>query len=152
MPRLENYTIYTGYSERTKYASGEVYGSDKFNDGEFITTSKLCEVGDDYIMTKNTRYELGIPTEYQKNKPPRSVKFYLLKKGADAIHKMGNIKRDSFDAELIVVHFEDEECYIGNFAEGFGFIDVKFKKSDCRLAIDDELYLCDLGNMSEIVF
>ncbi len=60
----------------------------------------------------------------------------ILKGGSPAIHKMGNIGR-KFD-DKIRVHSEDENHYIGNFEEGFGFIDVKFNKNNCRPLTQEE--------------
>lgn len=61
----------------------------------------------------------------------------ILKGGADAIHMLGNIKRD-FD-DKIIVYEEDEDNYYGNFEEGFGFINVKFKKEDVRCLTKEEI-------------
>lgn len=63
-------------------------------------------------------------------------KIMVLKGGSPAIHKLGNIGRP--DDEKIRVFEEDEEHYIGEFEEGFGFINVKFKKSDCRPLTKEE--------------
>jgi hypothetical protein len=60
----------------------------------------------------------------------------ILKGGSPAIHKLGDIGREN-DSKIRVGN-EDEEYYIGNFEEGFGFIDVKFKKSDCRPLTNEE--------------
>ena len=79
-------------------------------------------------------------------------KYMLIRKGGKAIHMLGDISRDFFDAELIIVHDEDEENYIGHYAEGFGFINVKFRKSDCRLAADEEVELCFKGKMEDVKF
>jgi len=57
-------------------------------------------------------------------------KIMMLKTNSPAIHKLGNIGRNIDDK--IRIHSEDDTYYIGNFEEGYGFIDVKFKKSDCR--------------------
>lgn len=57
-------------------------------------------------------------------------KIMVLKAGADAIHKLGNISRE--DDEYINVKREDENYYYGMFLEGYGFYDVKFNKKDCR--------------------
>ncbi len=57
--------------------------------------------------------------------------------GRPAIHKLGNIGREEDD--FIRVFEEDEEYYIGNFVQGFGFIDVKFKKRDCRSLTKEEV-------------
>ena len=53
-----------------------------------------------------------------------------------AIHQLGDISRDSHD--LAYIHNEDEENYIGNWATGLGFIDVKFPKSTTRPLTDEE--------------
>lgn len=60
----------------------------------------------------------------------------MLKAGSPAIHKLGDIGREVDD--LIRIHSENNEYYIGNFEEGFGFIDVKFKKEDCRPLTKEE--------------
>lgn len=52
------------------------------------------------------------------------------------MHKLGNIGRDIDDK--IRIHSEDDTHYIGNFEEGFGFIDVKFRKEDCRSLTKEE--------------
>ena len=65
--------------------------------------------------------------------------YFFLRKGGKAIHKLGDISRDYYNAELIIINSEEEDNYIGNFSEGFGFIDVKFKKSDCKKATQEEI-------------
>jgi hypothetical protein len=60
----------------------------------------------------------------------------VLKGGSPAIHQLGNIGRD--DDDYIRVCGENGDYYIGEFEEGFGFINVKFKKSDCRLLTKEE--------------
>ncbi len=57
-------------------------------------------------------------------------RYMILKGGSPAIHKLGDIGRDEDD--LIFVKSETEDHFIGNFVEGFGFMDVEFRKSDCR--------------------
>ncbi|GAB6989605.1 hypothetical protein [Paenibacillus pini] len=57
-------------------------------------------------------------------------KYMVLLGGRPAKHKLGDIGRKEDD--FIRVFREDEEYFIGNFTEGFGFIDVKYKKVDCR--------------------
>ena len=72
----------------------------------------------------------------------RNVKFHKLmfiKKGGKAFHKMGNLSRNYYDAELICVSNEDEYNWIGNYAEGMGFFNVHFAKEDCREASDEEV-------------
>ena len=54
----------------------------------------------------------------------------VLKGGSPAIHKLGDIGRENDD--FIRVHDEIDEYFIGYFEEGFGFVHVKFRKSDCR--------------------
>jgi hypothetical protein len=60
----------------------------------------------------------------------------VLKGGSPAIHKLGDIGRKQDD--YIRISSETDEYYIGNFEEGFGYIDVKFKKYDCRLLTEQE--------------
>lgn len=79
-------------------------------------------------------------------------RFMLLRKGGKAIHQLGDISRDTLDAELIVVGEEDEENYIGRFAEGFGFCHVKFAKQDCRDITPEELELWKAGKGDTIKF
>lgn len=80
------------------------------------------------------------------------IRYMFIRKGGRAIHKLGDISRDFYDAELIIVNDEDEENYIGRFADGFGFINVKFFKSDCREATEEEVELCRKGKMKSIKF
>lgn len=61
----------------------------------------------------------------------------VLKGGAPALHKLGNISRT--DDEFIDVKEETETEYIGNFSEGFGYIDVRFDKKDCRPITKEEV-------------
>lgn len=65
--------------------------------------------------------------------------FKFLRNGGEAIHKLGDITRDRLHAELIVVTREDDNYYYGYFTEGFGLIDVRFKRCDCRNASDEEI-------------
>lgn len=76
----------------------------------------------------------------------------FLRKGGKAVHQLGDVSRNVLDAELIYVYNEDDENYIGQFAEGYGFFDIKFRKSDCREATVEEVELCEHGRMSEIKF
>ena len=57
-------------------------------------------------------------------------KMMMLKANSPAIHKLGDIGRNIDDK--IRIHSEDDTHYIGSFEEGFGFINVKFNKADCR--------------------
>ena len=58
-------------------------------------------------------------------------KIMILKANSPAIHLLGDIKREEDD--YIRIHKETEIHYIGSFEEGYGFINVKFNNSDCRL-------------------
>lgn len=60
----------------------------------------------------------------------------MLKGGSPALHKLGDIGRKVDD--FIRIHSETEEYYIGSFEEGVGFIDVKYKKEDCRQLTEEE--------------
>jgi hypothetical protein len=64
-------------------------------------------------------------------------KIMVLKGGSPAIHKLGDISRDEDD--FIVVYAEDGDKYIGQFKEGYGFIDVHFNKSDVRPCTKEEI-------------
>lgn len=61
----------------------------------------------------------------------------VLKGSRPAMHKLGNIGRKNDD--YIRVYRETDTHYIGNFEEGLGFIDVEFKKEDCRQLTDAEI-------------
>jgi len=63
-------------------------------------------------------------------------KIMMLKANSPAIHKLGDIGRNIDDK--IRIHSEDDTYYIGSFEEGYGFINVKFNKSDCRLLTQEE--------------
>ena len=64
-------------------------------------------------------------------------KIMILKGGSPAIHKLGDIGRKEDD--LVRIYKETDTHYIGNFEEGYGFIDVKFRKEDCRPLTEDEI-------------
>lgn len=66
-------------------------------------------------------------------------KLMFLKKGGKVEHKLGDISRDIYDAELICVSNEEGNYWIGNFAEGLGFFGVRFSKDDCREATEEEV-------------
>lgn len=63
-------------------------------------------------------------------------KIMVLKGGSPAIHQLGNIGRKEDD--YIRIHEETDTHYIGNFEEGFGFINVQFRKEDCRSLTEQE--------------
>ncbi len=53
-----------------------------------------------------------------------------------AIHHLGDISRD--EPDLCYVHEETETDYIGNWAQGFGFIEVRFPKATTRPPTKEE--------------
>ena len=53
-----------------------------------------------------------------------------------AIHKLGDISNDTPD--LCYIHDEDDENFIGMWATGLGFINVKFPKTTTRELTDEE--------------
>lgn len=66
-------------------------------------------------------------------------KLMFIKKGGRAVSKAGDLSRDYYDVELICVSNENEDSWIGNYAEGFGFFGVHFAKEDCREATEEEV-------------
>ena len=68
---------------------------------------------------------------------PIEAKCMFLRRGGEAMHKLGELTRDTYNAELIYVQKEDNDYWYGLFAEGFGFYDVRFKKEDCVDATED---------------
>lgn len=40
---------------------------------------------------------------------------------------------------VIAIHGESGDCYVGNFIIGFGLCDVQFPKTDCALLTEDEV-------------
>lgn len=77
-------------------------------------------------------------------KHPKDIKFHklmFLKKNGVATTEDGNIdfSRNYYDAELICVSNETDKYWIGNFAEGMGFVNIHFAKEDCREATDKEV-------------
>jgi hypothetical protein len=57
--------------------------------------------------------------------------------GTTAIHGTGDISRST--PNLCVVYKEDGDNYVGNWVEGFGFIDVKFPKATTRELTAEEV-------------
>lgn len=68
-------------------------------------------------------------------------KLMFIKKGGRAVSRTGefNLSRYYYDAELICVSNENDDNWIGNFAEGFGFFGIQFAKEDCREASEEEV-------------
>lgn len=79
------------------------------------------------------------------------IKSMFIRKNGKAIHQLGDISRDYYNAELIYVHSEDEDNWIGYYAEGFGFINVKFAKKDCKEASKEEVKMW-IKDRNSIVF
>lgn len=72
MPRLEEWSVivypnnpYQAPELWAKRLSGRIYEDERFKDGEIIITTKVLELNlkESYAQTKNTRYELGKPSE-----------------------------------------------------------------------------------------
>jgi len=63
-------------------------------------------------------------------------KIMILKDNSPAMHLLSDISREEDD--YIRIYEETETHYIGNFEEGFGFINVEFKKEDCRPLTETE--------------
>jgi len=151
MPKIENWTKKKVYDyDLNEYIviCGTVYDYPNLGDVRSIKTSPIIKIFDKFAKTKNSTYELGKECVI----PESDSRYFLLKKGSPAYHKSGNIGRDCYDAELIIIYDEDNEFYIGNFAEGYGFVDVKFRKTDCREATEQEYRMCMVGRMDEIKF
>lgn len=53
-----------------------------------------------------------------------------------AKHKLGDISRD--EPALCYIGKEHGDNFIGNWVEGFGFIEVRFPKATTRLLTEDE--------------
>lgn len=53
-----------------------------------------------------------------------------------AIHAVGNISRD--EPSLAIVYDETERDYVGEWATGMGFINVRFPKETTRDLTDEE--------------
>lgn len=66
-------------------------------------------------------------------------KLMFIRCGGKAIHKLGNLYRDVYDAELICISDETDNEWVGNYAEGLGFFGIHFAKEDCRDATDEEV-------------
>lgn len=78
-------------------------------------------------------------------------KLMFIRKGGKAIHQLGDLSRDYYNVELICISDEDEENWIGNYAEGYGFFNVRFAKKDCREATDEEVDMW-INNPNSITF
>lgn len=151
MDKIENWfkkKIYDRDLVEHTVICGTVHNCSNSNETRSITTSPIVEILGNKVRTKNSIYELGEECTI----PESNVSYFLLRKGAKALHKTGNIGRDCLDAELIVVHEETDFHYIGNFAEGLGFVNVRFNKKDCRKPSEKEFRMCMVGRMEEVKF
>lgn len=79
-------------------------------------------------------------------------KVMILKANCDAMHKLGNLKREE-DSHVFVIE-DDESHYKGQFLEGFGYIDIIFKKEDIREMSDLEYneYIHKIITMGSMVW
>ena len=65
------------------------------------------------------------------------TRIMVLNGGSPAMHKLGNIGRK--DDSFIIITDDKDDQYIGQFAEGFGFVHVEFNKSDVRPCTKEEI-------------
>lgn len=77
---LENWALITrplGFIDGY-YLQGQVYGSDKFEDGKYITTSRLTgSISNDIKTTTGSVYELGEPClKYEKMFPDAANRLF----------------------------------------------------------------------------
>jgi len=54
-----------------------------------------------------------------------------------AMHTLGDISRDVED--ICCIHEEKDDCYIGSWISGYGFINVEFPKETTRELTSDEV-------------
>jgi len=67
----------------------------------------------------------------------RKQRFLQYMMATKAIHKLGDISRDTPD--LCRVYDEDDENYYGMWETGFGFFDVEFPKDTTRPLTKEEV-------------
>lgn len=136
MPRLEEWLLGNG-----NRLYGKVFNDDRFHEGAEIVTSVVESLDreNNIAKTRNTTYELGkeLNLQTKTRSDGKLNRIMILKGGSDAIHQLGNIGREN--DEHIRVSEETDAHYIGSFEEGFGFINVKFKKEDCRFLTKEEV-------------
>lgn len=66
-------------------------------------------------------------------------KYMFIRKGGEAYHKLGpDFPDENLDCESIYVYGEDGDYWVGNYCEGLGLFDIRFLKSDCRDATEEE--------------
>lgn len=78
--------------------------------------------------------ELLFNDEVDKNKKRLEKPIHLMAK--EGYHKMLNYINDTY--AFIVVHSEYKDFYIGNWLEGFGFVDIQFPKNKTRSLTKEE--------------
>ena len=66
-------------------------------------------------------------------------KYMFIRKDGFAVQLLGDVSRHHLPVELICISDEDDEYWIGNYAEGLGLFGVKFLKTDCRDATEEEI-------------
>lgn len=87
------------------------------------------------MSCKNKNY-----TKEEKIREFKSCPVAMLLSGKDAQHCMRNINRDQeYGDQEIIIRWESKNFYYGNFLEGFGFVDVAYKKKDVRELTEDEI-------------
>ena len=63
------------------------------------------------------------------------MSYYMM--ATKAQHKLGDISRDEED--LCYIHEETDDCYIGSWVTGFGFVNVEFPKETTRELTQEEI-------------
>lgn len=84
--------------------------------------------------------------KYSKdNLPPKGAvartlsKYMFIRKGGEAYHCLApDFPDNAYDCEAIYVYGEDGDYWVGNYCEGYGLIDIRFLKADCRDATEEE--------------
>lgn len=67
-------------------------------------------------------------------------KYMFIKKGGEAWHVSGaDQPSDTLDCEAIHIYGEDGEYWVGMYCEGLGLIDIRYLKTDCREATEEEV-------------
>lgn len=70
--RIENWSLVVVGKDETQSLSGQVFGNPKFNDGQFVTTSRIVgKNSQNEVITKSgNSYELGqIKRDYEAEFP-----------------------------------------------------------------------------------
>lgn len=84
------------------------------------------------IVSAYERIDFGDPgTKFEKP-------MVLILEGSHAFHQLGDIGRPGFGSQKIVVDAYKPPWMVGNFLEGFGFMNVHFPKDECREMTTEE--------------